>query len=237
MPQLSEIKTVADDHATARDSVRPRRRDRCKDCFRKSFGAVLRAIFSMWGFVVNCVSFEFLLTSFELPNGGSIILMRSIASGLLVYGASLLLMNWLDPCPYCKTTFYLEQVSRTLHWLGSIIAVLYAGLYARFSSQWTYLANVYNQIKTAETRLENAASSEALAEWKAGFIEDADVLHLAAKPIFASVIRAWAEIDAVRTAFDTYSPGGRGRWTALMKRVDAAFAREAKKHSKAMAGA
>ncbi len=35
---------------------------------------------------------------------------------------------------------------------GAIFAAVYFALYARFASQWSYLANLYNKIKEAETR-------------------------------------------------------------------------------------
>ncbi len=52
-----------------------------------------------------------------------------------------------------------------LPWLGALFGAVYAGLYARFASQWLYLANTYNQIKAAECRSESSA--RPLAEWKA----------------------------------------------------------------------
>jgi hypothetical protein len=57
--------------------------------------------------------------------------------------------------------------------------------YARFSSQWSYLAGVYNQIKAAECR--TGFQETVLAQWKAGFIEDAADLHLLRKAMFASI--------------------------------------------------
>jgi hypothetical protein len=109
---------------------------------------------------------------------------------------------------------------------GALFAAVYAGLYARFSSQWSYLANVYNQIKAAESR--GGCDASRLAEWKAGFIEDAQDLHLALKPLFASVIRAWGSEAEVKGSFETYAPGGALRLAKLMSRVELAWERAGK---------
>ena len=102
----------------------------------------------------------------------------------------------------------------------------YAALYTRFSSQWQYLADLYNQIKAQEISfaiacmegsLKAAATNDIndsvgkvpqpslslqpdqlLAEWKKGFIEDAFALHLAKKPIFCSVVANWARQPDVK---------------------------------------
>jgi hypothetical protein len=65
-------------------------------------------------------------------------------------------------------------------------------VYARFASQWTYLAGVYNQIKAAEARRD--ADAEKLAEWKQGFIADAEALHLDNNPIFVDLVAAWRKL-------------------------------------------
>jgi hypothetical protein len=35
----------------------------------------------------------------------------------------------------------------SIGWIGAIFAAVYAALYARFASQWSYLAGVYNQMR------------------------------------------------------------------------------------------
>jgi len=96
---------------------------------------------------------------------------------------------------------------------------VYASLYARYSAQWNYLAGVYNRIKETEARgATDATALKAMAQWKAGFIEDADDLHLAGKPMFASTIRAWSNAD-VEQEFVDHTHEGRARWSELMKRV------------------
>ncbi|VDO51962.1 unnamed protein product [Brugia timori] len=103
----------------------------------------------------------------------------------------------------------------------TIFGATYAALYARFASQWGYIANLYNQIKQSEVDAAGSAQAAApatsisgtavspspsdaalvLAQWKAGFIEDALALHMASKPSIAGVIGAWFKDQYVKDAF------------------------------------
>lgn len=78
---------------------------------------------------------------------------------------------------------------------------------------------MYNQIKAAEARKD--ADRDALASWKAGFIEDADELHLAPKPMFATLIKNWAADAAVKAAFVSYAPGGQPGLDGILADVKA----------------
>jgi hypothetical protein len=182
-----------------------------------------RAIFRKWGQFIEIVSFEFFLTRLHLSNGGGVILARSLLSGLVVYFVVLGFRNFVDPAR--SWNFNLvelrAQVLDTMGWFGAVFAFIYAALYARFASQWTYLANVYNQIKASECRSE--CGVEPLAEWKAGFIEDAEELHLASKPLFASIIHAWAGDRDVKLAFIASAPGGAPRFETLMHRIKSVY--------------
>lgn len=110
--------------------------------------------------------------------------------------------------------------------LLSVFAGTYAAFYARFASQWGYLADLYNQIKSKQIDValqrkcvelqalrdevvQNPArepetffcnSAYLLAQWKVGFIEDAAALHLSEKPLFAAVISNWKSDDVVKVA-------------------------------------
>jgi hypothetical protein len=64
---------------------------------------------------------------------------------------------------------------------------IYTALYARFASQWNYLANLYNQMMQVGVSAEHI-QRDKMARWKAGFVEDAYSLHLAQKPMFAEVV-------------------------------------------------
>src|SRR5690606_6800070 len=94
----------------------------------------------------------------------------------------------------------------------------YLALYSRFSSQWGYLSNLYNQIKQAETSLQ--VNKKTLNYWKAGFIEDAVELHLALKPMFAMIIKGWSQNPKVKKAFEANVPRGKVVFKHLMKDVE-----------------
>lgn len=108
------------------------------------------------------------------------------------------------------------------------MGAVYASLYARFASQWSYLAGVYNQIKAAECG--QKCDRIALAEWKAGFIEDAEDLHLARKPVFASIIHAWVKDAEVEVRFLKDVPGGEHRFELLAASVQDVVLRTATKY-------
>lgn len=175
--------------------------------------------------VVEVLSSEWLLTCVQRSNGGTTIALRSLFTSIILYLLSLGLRNLVDPSRtwHPSPHQFQVEVGATLPWLGTIFAATYAALYARFSSQWTYLANLYNQIKAAECR--NDRNDEVLAEWKAGFIEDAIELHLAYKPLFASVIRAWGGNPQVANAFSETCSGGKLRFDVTMERVEAQWHR------------
>lgn len=108
---------------------------------------------------------------------------------------------------------------------GAFFAAAYTALYARFASQWTYVAGVYNQIMAAKVRgiPPDAAAISALNAWQAGFIEDAEDLHLATKPMFAGVVLSMLdeETGTVRAKFVEATAGGQARLEALERRVRA----------------
>ena len=170
-----------------------------------------------WGRIVEWLSFEVILTRLRRANGGEVILVRSILISIVIFG------------PLCILT----DINPSVAVYGAILAAIYAALYARFSQQWHYLANLYNCIKTAEVR---TASQEPkpeirnrLAQWKAGFIEDADTLHLSNKPMIASIIKAWSEDERVAHWFGVYTIGGNERLARILREAHATCEREATK--------
>lgn len=183
--------------------------------------------------VVQGISGEFLLTwPHRQPNGGTIIVLRALLVAFLLYGLAISIDQRLEGGNTWAFSASALRVALkdTLPWFGGIFTVVYAALYTRFSSQWTYLAGVYNQIKAAETRLEtgDADSNASLVAWKAAFIEDADELHLALKPMYASLIEAWCENERVQAEFIRTAPGGKRRLTKLLTEVDAALTEHAR---------
>jgi len=174
---------------------------------------------------VNVVTGEWFLSE-RTPNGGVVVIMRSVwvtalmvLAGFGVHTATLDGLfaffanpptSWSDvPVGWlCSDIwrFILTHVDR----VGWVFAGTYAALYARFSSQWSYLADLYNQIKAKQVDVAQhdatftpydrnrmrirgvRTAEEVLAEWQAGFIEDAFELHLAGKRLFRNVIIKWA---------------------------------------------
>jgi len=169
---------------------------------------------------------EFLLKgACRQPNGGSVILTRSTMSACIVYLFALAVREFVRPGN--SWTFSSEAINtaifETLPWFGVIFAAIYAALYTRFSDQWTYLAGLYNQIKQTEAELASTTPTPeaeiVMTEWKAGFIEDAEELHLATKPLFAEVIRLWAADEKVRNEFEKSVPRGKQRLQNLLPLV------------------
>jgi len=99
---------------------------------------------------------------------------------------------------------------------GIVFGAIYTALYARFASQWSYLANLYNNIKETEAL---DGDEKVVAEWKAGFIEDAENLHLACKSSFVTTVKVWGEDPLVKKSFIKNAPGGKKRYKRLMANV------------------
>ena len=183
--------------------------------------------------LVSGISFEFFLrTKRKRPNGGAVILVRALLSALLLYLVAVGLRGLVKGSGLGFGIFH-----DTIPWFGAIFAAMYAGLYARFSAQWSYLANLYNQIKGAEIRTlaslaeKNASDKHVqdamrkLAEWKAAFVEDAETLHLATKKSIAPVILFWLDEEPIRRAYLATTPDGKKRYEALKAAVHKEVAR------------
>jgi len=126
---------------------------------------------------------------------------------------------------FAPPSFVLEQVVKWQQDLLAVFAGSYAAFYVRFASQWSYLAGVYNQIKSTECRLqEREEEPEALAEWKSGFIEDAYLLHLINKQGFADTIWEWTKDKDVLEALRA-SPLGRREDPSANRRGRLCFGR------------
>lgn len=180
-------------------------------------------LWKLWKWATKAGSAEWLLK--KRANGGDVILARALVVSLLTCSIALFLKFAFDPRNFAFGGYkhYVDCVD-TLPWFGATFAAVYAALYARFSSQWSYLAGLYNQIKQTEAQLrpEDRWGNWVLAQWKAGFIEDAEVLHLATKRVFASVIETWARSEHVRRAYVQTVPGGEKKLTELLHRIRAA---------------
>jgi hypothetical protein len=128
-----------------------------------------------------------------------------------------------------------EAIHENISTFAKIFAAVYIALYARFASQWNYLSNVYNQIKAAEARLiqGDAQQAKAIANWKAGYVEDAEALHLATKPTVALTILYWLKKGSdVEAAYDEHTGFGEPtRRLRLLRRLRVVEQRERSKHT------
>jgi hypothetical protein len=89
-------------------------------------------------------------------------------------------------------------------------------------SQWTYIANLYNQIKQAEVAAAGTAYGRkrqklVLAQWKAAFIEDALTVHMATKQPMKGVVQAWYKDELVRHQFVQHTPDALAKVAQLQK--------------------
>lgn len=180
--------------------------------------------FDLWSWVVSIASAEWPLTKLKRANGGDVIAFRALWVATGLYTISLLAKFGIDHNGFhCLDMSHLVgEMRNTLPWLGAAFGAAYAAFYARFASQWHYLASLYNEIKQTEARAAKDADEttrEKLAEWKAGFIEDAEDLHLATKPMFSSVIRVWGGDSLVQQKFESNTLGGRDRLDELIDRA------------------
>lgn len=177
--------------------------------------------------LLSAISGEFLPR--RRPNSGTVVLVRSLLSALAVYLTAIGIHSRLQPGSTWRPSWHEFRLltANTLPWFGAIFAVTYAALYSRFSSQWTYLANLYNSIMTAQIQApRDEDNCRAYAAWMAGFIEDAEELHLALKPIYASVILSLLEKPGVREMYATHTPGGKTRLANLEAQLCALQGRE-----------
>jgi hypothetical protein len=174
--------------------------------------------------IISLLSGEWILTQVRLGNGGDVVFYRALWTSAWMFGLAVGLHNLVDPSKLWS--FSIEQlqldVLERFPWFGAIFAGAYAAYYARFSSQWNYLANLYNQIKAAEVG--GVANAAALAQWKAGFVEDAEDLHLATKSMFANVVHAWGSQPDVGAEFRGFVVGKEPRLDRLMSRVSEVLA-------------
>lgn len=195
-----------------------------------------------WSSVVHYLSGESMLNN--QPNGGNVIFLRAVFVAAWTFAVALVLYNIFDPnrtCVFrwsreCVFNFeeMLDQIVKNFGWFVTVFAAAYVALYARFASQWTYLANLYNNINYADARTAHDWSHrkrlEAMASWKAAFLEDADTLHLATKGLFVAAVKRWGEDQAVKEQFIKNTYRGEQRFTKLMKNVEDSYKRHEDKY-------
>ena len=154
--------------------------------------------------LIHFLSGEFLLKQF--PNGGTIVFLRSIITSIFLFGFVVVSMGILKTGfgPSVRWDVVIKVIIAKYEIGCAIFAGCYTVFYTRFSSQWSYLAGVYNQLLNAIVQIGPNPSDEqkeALLLWKAGILEDAYILHLAAKPMFAPFVKYYLEDPEVVRRF------------------------------------
>ncbi|HYD52595.1 MAG TPA: hypothetical protein VEA99_08210 [Gemmatimonadaceae bacterium] len=157
-------------------------------------------------------------------NGGATIALRSLWTGTLLFLAAVAVNEAILPGGVFSLDAARAAVHERMDWYGAILAGTYLAFHSRFSSQWTYLAGVYNQLMATMAQSPDDGTtpkrSETYALWKAAFIEDAEDLHLAGKASFAGVIASLLAEDAVRDAYRVATREGEQRVLRLEERVN-----------------
>lgn len=138
-------------------------------------------------------------------NSGGVIIARAAIVSTLTFLLAIGVLSWLEPhsrLVFSKVVFA-KLVREHLVWFGAIFGGAYAALYSRFSSQWQYLADLYNQLMQAEDARPRAtlkgAERERRVLWWHAFIADAKDLHLALKPTFAFAVLTLLEEKDIAT--------------------------------------
>ncbi len=186
--------------------------------------------------MIRWLSGEWLLHN--RANGGTIVMLRAVWIAQLCYLAGIVLSEAVRPGTLWEFSLEALRNAAVSNWpvaVGSFAAA-YTALYARFASQWAYLAGVYNQIMAAKVRGIQQTDVDvvrALQYWEAGFIEDAEELHLATKPMFAGVVMSFLEDPGVRQKYIDTTAGGLPRLLDLERRVKIAFKKAADRYPKA----
>ena len=198
----------------------------------------VRSIEWMWGVMdgmIWLVSGEWLLR--HRANGGTVILLRA----LLISGVIFLIGIGIDQRLAPNSTWSFDRgrliaaVQEHLTWLGALFAGAYTALYTRFASQWQYLAGLYNNIMSTQAKApadQNPERQRVYNNWKAAFIEDADNVHLALKPLYASLIKDMLRNAAVRTAFVQNTVGGAERLAHLEEGISIVVLKEEERWQK-----
>ena len=170
---------------------------------------------------VDFLSGEFFLH--KRPNGGTAVLFRSL------WVTTLVCLLVLPIKSYCAAKTQMSfsaaqlklELGQMIPWFGAIFAGTYAAFYSRFAAQWSYLASLYNQIMaTVATAPRGQFPNQALVNWHAAFIEDAQDLHLAQKSMFASVIRDLLQDPYVVRVFLACTHGGPNRLRDLERQLN-----------------
>jgi hypothetical protein len=170
---------------------------------------------------------EFLLDKYA--NGGGLVVARALITSLWIY----VIAAWIWSGTSDETSADLSwsgilfAIHETMAWFGAIFAAVYVAFYARYSSQWSYLAGLYNQLMMVGVgpKPSDKLAQRALIRWQVGFISDAKTLHLDRKEDFIHVVREYLKRPEVyREASTTFDAQ---ELEQIMRRVDLLSERDA----------
>ncbi len=153
-------------------------------------------------------------------------ILRTVQLSMLAFLLAIGVDSYLDPNSHLAfdLTEFLAAVKEHLPWFGVLFGGIYVALYSRFSSQWSYLASLYNSLMQLEcqaprSELKEGAKLERRAMAWAAFIDDAWTMHLAAKPSFSSAIRALLSEENIRTVVDRWYADHKPEYKAFQRRI------------------
>jgi Gpi18-like mannosyltransferase len=181
--------------------------------------------------ITRCFDFlagEWILGIFK-SNGGAVVALRALWTTAIFAVIAVIAVSAFDPERIGPATVNgaLDVLCSVSSSVVIFLGASYVALYARFVSQWGYLAGLYNMIK--QTEATQNSDKKTIAEWKAGYLEDAENLHLAAKNNLAPVLYAWVQDPAVIRAYIKNTPGGTNRLRRLRCLACRAYEEEAAK--------
>lgn len=171
--------------------------------------------------IMKIITGEFILKF--MPNGGTAILFRSVFVSVYLYLLAVAAKSYTNESAilaFSPEQFRIE-INSTIPWLGAIFGGIYAALYSRFSSQWSYLADLYNQqISAALSLTKDQLNDDTFAIWQAAFIEDAVCMHLAIKPGFINAILGMLKEEKTRIILEEDEHFGKEKVSQLIKSLE-----------------
>ena len=169
-----------------------------------------------------------------MPNGGKAVLIRTTIVTLLLYSLAIFAKSYARENAIFEFSLIQLRIEfgETIPWLGAIFGGTYAAFYSRFSSQWTYLADLYNQqMSVASTIKDEDFNNENFQKWQAAFIEDAVHMHLATKIGFSNVIYELLDEDGIKEVLLKQEHFGEKKYNELKARLNKCFNSNKSSHS------
>lgn len=162
---------------------------------------------------------EFFLRGHE--NSGGLILARSLFCASIAIFLSVLaevLLSNQSPSSEAEPVRVSKILIERIPWFGASFALIFNHLNQKFSSQWLYLANLFNSICKANLEMSRGQdATDLLLQWKASFIEDVHNLHLHKKGAFSIASHFMLRDTRIREKIVNSSPKG----ASIVKDFDA----------------